>query len=257
MAFDGNGNWTSPFYPVTDRDNGVAILASKFQTLIQSNLKESFENCILRDGTGKPTTNINWNGQKITNLASGTSSADAVNKYQLDNQIAACANVDLSNLSSTGRDMLVPVGAIQMGPVLSMPGYILCNGQAVSRTEYADLFAAIGTNFGIGDNNSTFNVPDYRGCFLRAFGGDSALDMYTKQAMAAPNITGSHGSGEKYDDIAATGAFYKQSWTNRTAGDGTNNPRAYGFDASRVNSVYGAANEIRPVNYAVNFFIKY
>ena len=72
MGFDGNGNWSSSFYPVTDRDNGVPILASKFQTLIQSDLKDSFENCILRDGTGKPNANMNWNGHKITNLAQGT-----------------------------------------------------------------------------------------------------------------------------------------------------------------------------------------
>lgn len=260
MGFDGNGNWSSPFYPVTDRDNGVAILASKFQELIQVNLKESFENCLLRDGTGKPSSNINWNGQKITNLASGTSAADAVNKYQLDQQIGTRANADLSNLSSTGRDMLVPVGAIQMGPVLSMPGYFLCNGQAVSRTEYADLFAVIGTNFGIGDNNSTFNVPDYRGCFLRAFGGDSALDMYTKQAMGAPNITGNIPvTAAAIANLNPNGAFSKTN--TRANGDdhtgGTNTATQIKFDASASNSVYGAASEIRPVNYAVNFFIKY
>ena len=222
MGFDGNGNWTSPFYPVTDRDNGVAILASKFQTLIQSNLKESFENCILRDGTGKPTTNINWNGQKITNLASGTSSADAVNKYQLDNQIATCANADLSNLSSTGKNMLVPVGAIQMGPVTTMAGYLLCNGQAVSRTDYADLFDVIGTNFGVGDNSTTFNVPDYRGCFLRALGGDSAADMYTKQAMAAPNITGTvTGGGNTGIFGASTDAFTLTLGNNTVSGSST------------------------------------
>lgn len=84
MGFDGNGNWTSDFYPINDRDNSVPILASKFQKLIQENLKQSFENCILRDGTGRPTANINFNGQKITNLADGTNAADAATKGQLD-----------------------------------------------------------------------------------------------------------------------------------------------------------------------------
>lgn len=84
MGFDGNGNWTSDFYPINDRDNSVPILASKFQKLIQENLKQSFENCILRDGTGRPTANINFNGQKITNLADGTNQADAATKGQLD-----------------------------------------------------------------------------------------------------------------------------------------------------------------------------
>jgi microcystin-dependent protein len=43
----------------------------------------------------------------------------------------------------------------------------LCNGQAVSRTTYFNLYAAIGTQYGQGDNSTTFNVPDYQGMFLR------------------------------------------------------------------------------------------
>lgn len=42
-------------------------------------------------------------------------------------------------------------------------GWLTCEGQAVSRTTYAALFAAIGTAYGIGNGTSTFNVPDYRG----------------------------------------------------------------------------------------------
>lgn len=42
-------------------------------------------------------------------------------------------------------------------------GWLLCYGQAISRTTYADLFAAIGTAFGSGDGSTTFNVPDLRG----------------------------------------------------------------------------------------------
>jgi microcystin-dependent protein len=39
---------------------------------------------------------------------------------------------------------------------------LLCNGQAVSRSTYAELFAVITTTFGAGDNSTTFNLPDYR-----------------------------------------------------------------------------------------------
>lgn len=42
-------------------------------------------------------------------------------------------------------------------------GWLLCFGQAVSRTTYASLFAAIGTAFGVGDGSTTFNLPDMRG----------------------------------------------------------------------------------------------
>jgi len=41
-------------------------------------------------------------------------------------------------------------------------GYLDCNGQAVSRTAYSDLFAKIGTAFGVGDGSTTFNVLDFR-----------------------------------------------------------------------------------------------
>lgn len=79
MGFDSNGNWESDFYPVQDKDNGIPILSAKFQELIQDNLKSSFENCLTRDGSGRPTQAINWNGQKLVNLGAGESATDAVN----------------------------------------------------------------------------------------------------------------------------------------------------------------------------------
>jgi len=58
----------------------------------------------------------------------------------------------------------VPAGAIQMWSTASAPiGYVLCNGVAISRTTYANLFGVIGTTFGVGDGSTTFNVPNYQG----------------------------------------------------------------------------------------------
>lgn len=56
-----------------------------------------------------------------------------------------------------------PVGSIQAyGGTTAPSGWLLCQGQAVSRTTYAELFKAIGTAFGAGDGSTTFNVPDLR-----------------------------------------------------------------------------------------------
>lgn len=56
-----------------------------------------------------------------------------------------------------------PIGEIHaFGGSVVPSGYLLCNGQAVSRTEYSELFAVIGTAYGKGDNSTTFNVPDLR-----------------------------------------------------------------------------------------------
>lgn len=43
------------------------------------------------------------------------------------------------------------------------PGYLICDGRAVSRTTYAQLFAVIGTTYGSGDSNTTFNLPNIQG----------------------------------------------------------------------------------------------
>ena len=45
-------------------------------------------------------------------------------------------------------------------------GWLLCDGAAVSRTTYANLFSRLGTLYGVGDGSSTFNLPDYRGYML-------------------------------------------------------------------------------------------
>jgi microcystin-dependent protein len=63
----------------------------------------------------------------------------------------------------------MPTGSViaWIGSTASKPvGWLNCNGGAVSRTTYADLFAVIGTNFGAGDGSTTFNMPDFRGLSL-------------------------------------------------------------------------------------------
>ncbi len=49
-------------------------------------------------------------------------------------------------------------------------GYLSCDGSAINRTTYADLYAVIGTTWGSGDGSSTFNVPDLRASTIRGTG---------------------------------------------------------------------------------------
>lgn len=65
-------------------------------------------------------------------------------------------------------------------------GWLLCYGQAVSRTTYAALYAAIGTTYGVGDGSTTFNVPDLRG---RVIAGQD--DMGGSSANRLTGVTGS------------------------------------------------------------------
>ena len=61
---------------------------------------------------------------------------------------------------------------------VSVPtGYLLCDGSAVSRTTYANLFAAIGTNWGVGDGVTTFNLPDFRRRTAVGSGGSGSAQL--------------------------------------------------------------------------------
>lgn len=68
-------------------------------------------------------------------------------------------------------------------------GWLECNGAAVSRTTYADLFTAIGTTWGAGDGSTTFNLPDLRGRAPIGVGTGTGL---TARALAAVGGTETH-----------------------------------------------------------------
>ena len=86
---------------------------------------------------------------------------------------------------AAGQDASAPVGGILMYGGTSAPtGYLLCDGNAVSRTTYASLFNVIGTNFGTGDGSTTFNVPDLRGRSPIGTGQGSGLTNRTLGAKA-------------------------------------------------------------------------
>ena len=70
-------------------------------------------------------------------------------------------------------------------------GFLMCYGQAVSRTTYAALFAAIGTAYGAGDGSTTFNVPDCRG---RVTAGGDAMGG-TAAGRLNVNTTGTTTAG--------------------------------------------------------------
>lgn len=78
----------------------------------------------------------------------------------------AIAGANVGTFGSTGFVGLggTPVGAVLDYAGASAPtGWLLCYGQAISRTTYAALYTAIGTTHGVGDGSTTFNVPDARG----------------------------------------------------------------------------------------------
>ncbi len=76
----------------------------------------------------------------------------------------AAGSVAMATLASTVQQALNPVGLVSPFAGSAAPaGWLLCGGQAVSRSTFATLFGVLGTTYGAGDGTTTFNVPDLRG----------------------------------------------------------------------------------------------
>ena len=69
------------------------------------------------------------------------------------------------------------IGEIFWWPLAIPPGDSLyCDGSAISRSTYSDLFDVIGVQYGVGDGSTTFNLPDLRGEFVRGYDPGAVRD---------------------------------------------------------------------------------
>ena len=172
----------------------------------------------------------------------------------------------LSRRTKADQFSYVPAGTVLPFAGDTAPeGWAICNGDPVSRTEYVELFTAIGELWGVGDGSTTFNLPDMRGQFLRGKNNgrldgeenpDGDLDVGTQTSDAIRNIVGDTTTGGSYlGSQNANGAFTWSSNNNShstgTATDG--NGMKIFFDA---NNVVPTANDNRPKNVTVNYIIK-
>lgn len=193
---------------------------------------------------------------------------DSTSKSKLDglaNITAIGDNLTLTNgtLAATGGASIPPGCFLQFAGTGEAPsGFLLCNGAAVSRTTYANLFFAIGTTYGTGDGSTTFNLPDYRGAFLRGYDGTRSAAIGTAQADGLPNITGSAIIFRTYYvENEWSGALNCTSATTRARGAAespvVNGAQTLNLDASDSNAIYGNSSYVTPYNYAVQYIIKY
>lgn len=114
--------------------------------------------------------------------------------------------VTLAKLASAVALMLVPTGTLAPTARATAPtGWLLCDGSAVSRTTYADLFAAIGTAFGAGDGVDTFNLPDARGRVLVGLSGDAEFNTLGETGGAKTHTHALSDQGFALASIALSG----------------------------------------------------
>lgn len=169
-----------------------------------------------------------------------------------------------------GRQSPLKAGLIMAWPSDTVPpGWLECDGSAVSRSQYADLFAAIGTTYGAGDGSTTFNLPDYRGYFLRGQDGGAGVDPNrTTRTDRGDGTTGDNVGTKQSDALQG----HDHSISRKASPGGVNplhvDPGFNSGDASTstttgvIDSFAGThgtarvATETRPKNIYVKWIIK-
>lgn len=172
-------------------------------------------------------------------------------------------------------------------------GWLLCDGTAVNRTTYADLFTAIGTAYGVGDGSTTFNLPDLRGRIPWGKGTHADIDTlgendgvavanrrpkHAHSTSVSASVAGGHSHGG-----GTSGSSGSHSHSHGTAGGGNSNggtggtagfpsgtstsssgSHSHSFSNTSSNGAHthgfngnvGSTTMIEPPYYVLNYIIK-
>jgi microcystin-dependent protein len=223
--------------------------------------------------TGAATINMNSLGAKSIKTQGGA----ALTAGSLRAGFKAILKYD-------GTDMIlmnesIPPGHIIMWPTSTPPaGYLECDGSSLLRASYPDLFAVISDDYGAADGTH-FNIPDYRGRFLRGWShgqttdpdkasrtdrGDGTVGDYVGTEQAEQFLT--HDTDEKTPVITVTDNLTVSSGAGAAA-TVSQDPAATVSQSSALITVTATqaahkhtatgGNETRPVNTNIMFCIKY
>jgi microcystin-dependent protein len=164
-----------------------------------------------------------------------------VNRFS-GQDIAGAKNF-VTDLQKAGASV-EPSGQITMFAGATAPnGWLLCQGQAVSRTTYASLFSVISTTYGAGDGSTTFNVPNLVGRVAVGLNsGDAIMDALgeTGGSKDSVAVSHSHNTSHSHTTPASTSGGHSVDHTHgitlysNTAFDSTSGGRPVGGDGTAV-----------------------
>jgi microcystin-dependent protein len=193
-------------------------------------------------------------------LASNAVTTDQLADGAITTNKIVDGTIQLEDLIAAVKNSLCPVGTVLTYTGDTAPeGWLMCHGAAISRADYSALYAVIGNRFGYGDQATTFNIPDFRGMFLRGRDAGAGVDpdRETRSAMKTGGAIGdqvgsfqyyqlhshTHGGIPVYSGVYSGYIIYNPA----TATVGTF------MDATHATG----GSETRPTNIYVNYIIKY
>lgn len=188
------------------------------------------------EGYNVTASGNNSHAQNTYTIA-GYNSQTAIGRYN-DNQSDTAFEIGNGAAGARSNALIVDwngnvmaqgmAGMIQMFAGATAPtGWLLCNGAAVSRTDYAELFAVIGTTYGAGDGSTTFNLPDMQGRFplgkngsyaLNAKGGAATITLSSDQT---PLPSHKHGTTITQPELNSNSHSHNTYYTTANRGSGS------------------------------------
>ena len=229
-------------FVITNGTSVFNVAPTEFSSLTVTGAA-TFESTVTVEGNGTFKGQVSTNSDMAVggNFAvsggstfSGTVTIAGANVQAANAKVCASAfHGDGSNLTGI---VAMPTGAVvPFGGSSAPTGFLLCAGQAVSRSTYSALFGVISTTYGAGDESSTFNLPDLRG---RVVAGQD--DMGGTSADRLTGLTG----GVDGDTLAATGGAETHVLTTAQLATHTHGAtKSYAAESDSGNTRFSLVNE--------------
>jgi microcystin-dependent protein len=213
-------------------------------------------------GTTAPRTALDLNARTdALALPSGTSvqqPTSPVAGWMRYNSTTNTIEFYNGSIWTSASNAVDPAGMISAFPTSTCPsGWLEANGAAVSRTSYSSLFTAMGTSYGLGDGSTTFNLPDYRGYFLRGWNHGSGNDPDASTRTNRGDSTTGDSVGTKQADLYGSHSHnLNQGFSSTIFGWATSTGATAGWVfAGSTATTSSGGNETRPKNINVIYCV--
>ena len=194
MPFDSQGNFTRLHSWEQARIDDIDIVTDHHDAE-DDNFADGFNQCFLRSGVVPMKGNLNAGGFKVTRVKEATDDTDAVNLSQVETKVEELK----TEITKTINDSLM-IGDIKCSALQKDHGnWMICNGRALSREDYADLFEAIGETIGAAWPSAAMTT----GAVMTA----AASSVLIRQIRCRRIRTGCRGFSLFVPAAAATSAF--------------------------------------------------
>ena len=198
--------------------------------------------------------NKNQNLSDLNNKVVARSNLSVYSKDEIDEKINNINQNTTTNTNNGSAKNLV--GDYKMSAQKQdHDNWYICDGRELSRNEYPELFSVIGTDCGVGNGTTTFNLPDFRDKTM--WGANGNLNQSLQSGL--PNITGEIssllGDNSVSEDVDGCLKSVNNTESVRKYGGGNGSAKIVSFDASKSNDIYGKSTIVQPPALCVNVFI--